>query len=86
MAKLIIVAELTANGHKSTHTYVSSTTNKSKQDAVAYVDHIVNNLIKPFNMKGASVHCDINLQTDNMWVRRLRYSNGVVVITNATLV
>lgn len=86
MAKLTIVAELTAKGHKTIHTYVSETDNKTKDDANFYVECIKDALIKPFDMKGTSVHCDINFKTDNMWVRRLKYSNGVVVITNATLI
>ena len=85
MAKLTIIAELSAKGHKTVHTYTSET-DKTKQDAVQYVEAIKNNLLAPFNMKGSSAHCDINLQTDNMWVRRIKYSNGVVLITNATLI
>ena len=86
MAKLSIVAELTAKGHKSIHTYVSETDNKTKEDATLYVELIKDSLLKPFDMRGTSIHCDINLKTDNMWVRRLKYSNGVGVITNATLI
>ena len=86
MAKLTIVAELTAQGHKTIHTYVSPTDNKTKSDAVLYVETIKDGLLQPFNMKGTSSHCDINLQTDNMWVRRIKYSNGVTILTNATLI
>lgn len=86
MAKLSIVAELTAKGHKSIHTYVSETDNKTKEDATLYVELIKDSLLKPFDMRGTSIHCDINFKTDTMWVRRLKYSNGVVVITNATLI
>lgn len=86
MARLTIVAELTAKGHKATHSYVSSADTKTKEDAVLYVENIKDHLLKPFDMRGAHLHCDINLQTDNMWVRRLRYSNGVELLTNATLI
>lgn len=86
MGKLTIVAELTAKGHKTVHTYVSGTDNKTKADATLYVERIKDGLLNPFDMKGASVHCDINFNTDNMWVRRLKYSNGVVLVTNATLI
>lgn len=85
MAKLIIVAELTARGHKATHTYASET-DKTKDEANLYVESIKDHLLKPFAMNGTSVHCDINIQTDNMWVRRLRYSNGVTLLINATLI
>ena len=85
MAKLSIVAELTAKGHKSIHTYVSDTDNKTKDDASLCVELIKDSLLKPFDMRGTSIHCDINLKTDNMWVRRIRYSNGVVLLTNAIL-
>lgn len=86
MAKLYIVAELTAKGHKTIHTYTSDTNNKTKQDAVQYVEAIKKGLLAPFEMRGTSSHCDINLQTDNMWVRRINYSNGVTLLTNATLI
>ncbi len=85
MAKLIIVAELTAKGHKATHTYASET-DKTKNEANFYIECIKDHLLEPFAMKGTSVHCDINIQTDNMWVHRLRYSNGVTLLINATLI